>query len=192
MSPTNERLVYERALPAAPDSVVMVRRELDTALSRAQVEATRRYDIALVMTEAAGNAVLHAYPPLPPGLLFVDAAVTGRNLLLRVCDCGRGIQPRADRPGLGLGLSMMAQLADGLEISRNRAVSGTRVSAMFRDVTPAGGPQGPHRVARRNELEEYVAALRAADGTGDDAEALLAVARQALDRADRLRAERHL
>ena len=67
MSPTTERLVYERALPAAADSVVMVRRELDAALERAAVEAIRRYDISLVMSEAATNTVQHAYTPLPPG-----------------------------------------------------------------------------------------------------------------------------
>ena len=92
MSPTSERVVYERALPAAPRTVSMVRNELSAALAEARVDATRRYDIALVMTEAAGNAVRHAYPPLRPGLLFVDAAITRRNLLLRVCDCGRGIR----------------------------------------------------------------------------------------------------
>ena len=51
-----------------------------------------------MVTEAAGNAVQHAYPPAPPGLLFVDAAITGRNLLLRVCDVGRGMRARTETP----------------------------------------------------------------------------------------------
>ena len=114
MSPTGERLVYERAVPAAPRSVSMVRKELSAALADARVDATRRFDIGLVVTEAAGNAVQHAYTPMPPGLLFVDAAITGRNLLLRVCDVGRGIRRHAENPGLGIGLSLMTRLADGI------------------------------------------------------------------------------
>ena len=192
MSPTTERLVYERALPAAADSVVMVRNELDSALERADVEAIRRYDISLVVSEAASNAVLHAYTPLPPGLLFVDAAVTDGNLLLRVCDCGRGMAPRTDSPGLGIGLSLMSRLADGLEIKRNPTVGGTRVSAMFRGVGPASAR--PRLQARRTDeamLREYVAALHAssADGDGDGA-LVLAEAQAALAHADHLRAER--
>jgi anti-sigma regulatory factor (Ser/Thr protein kinase) len=191
MSPTTERLVYERALPAVADSLVMVRRELRAALERAEIDATRRYDITLVVSEAASNAVQHAYPPLPPGLLFVDAAVSDGKLLVRVCDCGHGMRPRADRPGLGIGLSLMGRLADGLEIAPNRTVGGTRVSATFRDVTPAGGPRRQPRRTDDSMLREYVAALRAAAvDDHDDARALLAEARQALGHADRLRAER--
>ena len=193
MSPTNERLVYERALPAAADSVVMVRRELGAALQRADVDAIRRYDIALVVSEAANNVVQHAYTPLPPGLLFVDAALTGGNLLLRVCDCGRGMGPRIDSPGLGIGLSVMSRLADGLEIAPNRTVGGTRVSAMFRDVSQAG-TRLPRAQARRPDeamLREYVAALQAAGADDHDgAPALHAEARLALGHADHLRAER--
>ena len=171
----------------------MVRTELDAALDRAGVEQTRRYDIALVMTEAAGNAVLHAYPPLAPGLLFIDAGITGHNVLLRVCDCGRGMQPRSDSPGLGIGLSLMTRIADGLEIAPNRTIGGTRVSAMFRDVAPAvnGRDLQDARRADAEMVREYVAALEATNGTtAGDLRVLLAEAEQALAHADHLRAER--
>ena len=104
-----------------------------------------------------------------------------------MCDCGRGIGPRADSPGLGLGLSLMARLADGLAIAPNRSLNGTRVSAMFRDVAPAGATSR-RRAARRRQLDDYVAALDAAMLAGDS-KTLKAAAEQALDRADRLRAE---
>jgi len=191
MSPTTERLIYERALPAAADSVVTVRRELGAALQRAEIDAIRRYDIALVVSEAATNVVQHAYTPLPPGLLFVDAAMTGGNLLLRVCDCGRGMGPRTDSPGLGIGLSVMSHVADGLEIAPNRTVAGTRVSAMFREVTEAGDRLARAEARRTDEamLREYVAALQASGADDlDDARTLLAEARQALGPADHLSA----
>jgi serine/threonine-protein kinase RsbW len=190
---TSEHLVYERAVPAAPVNVGLVRRELNSALEKEDVEAVRRDDIMLVLSEAAGNVVLHAYRPLPPGLLFVDAAITGRNLLLRVCDCGRGMQPRTDSPGLGIGLSLMGRLADGLEVTRNRSLAGTRVSAMFRDVTPS--ERRPGRLPPRrslDELDNYIDELRAASAQlREDTRALMAESRQALDQRDRLRAERN-
>jgi serine/threonine-protein kinase RsbW len=171
----------------------MVRHELGAALGRAGIEQSRRYDIALVMTEAAGNAVLHAYPRVgAPGLLFVDAGMAGRNLLLRVCDCGRGMTPRSDSPGMGIGLALMSRLTDGLEIAPNRSVGGTRVSALFRDVSPNGTPsESTARRADDEMLSEYVAALEAGAEAGDR-ELLLAEAQQALGHADHLRSERLL
>jgi anti-sigma regulatory factor (Ser/Thr protein kinase) len=189
---TRESLVYERAVPAAPANVGLVRRELDSALEREQVESVRRSDIVLVLGEAASNVVLHAYRPLPPGLLFVDAAITGRNLLLRVCDCGRGMRPRADSPGLGIGLSLMGRLADGLEIGRNRSMDGTRVCAMFRDVAPTEGrmrgatPRA--EAAIRREYQQALAMVNA--DLRSDTEALIAQATQAVAQSQRLRAER--
>jgi serine/threonine-protein kinase RsbW len=187
--PSIESLVYERALPATPGGVALVRNELARALERAEIEAERRYEIALVMSEAASNAVLHAYPPLQPGLLFVDAALTAGNLLLRVCDCGGGMRMRTDSPGLGIGLALMGRLCDGLEIARNRSVPGTRVSAMFRAVGPEDPPEvEPPEAAT---LWEYIAALKATSAAlRDDRRALTASAEQALGLAERLRAER--
>lgn len=193
MSPITERLLYERALPAAADSVVMLRHELNAALNQVGVDAVRRGDIALVMTEAASNAVLHAYPPLLPGLLFVDAGLNGRHLLLRVCDCGRGMVPRTDSPGLGIGLSLISRLADGVEIGPNQSVGGTRVSVVFYDVTSVATTRRISRARQRDAvaLREYAVALEAAsDGLRSDASALLAQAQQAMDQSQRLRAER--
>jgi serine/threonine-protein kinase RsbW len=191
MSPTTERLLYERALPAAADNVAMVRHELGVALDAVGIDAARRDDIALVIAEAASNAVLHAYPPPVPGLLFVDAGLTGRNLLLRVCDCGRGMAPRTDSPGLGIGLSLISRLADGVEIAPNRSVGGTRVSAVFHDVMPVATTR---RISNRREafaLHEYARALEAvSEGLQSDTSALIAQAQQAIDQSQRLRAER--
>jgi serine/threonine-protein kinase RsbW len=193
MSPNHEHLVYERAVPAAPVNVGIVRRELDSALAKEQVESAKRNDIMLVLSEAAGNVVLHAYRPLPPGLLFVDAAITGRTLLLRVCDCGRGMEPRADSPGLGIGLSLMSRLSDGLEVAKNRSLAGTRVLAVFREAVPLDPPR--HRVPPRQslaDLEEYAGQLSSVSAQlRSDSRALRAQAQQALDQAQRLQAERH-
>ena len=61
---------------------------------------------------------------------------------------------------------------------------------MFRDVAP-GSARSRRRAARRRLLDDYVAALHAAE-LADDPKTLEAEAQQALDHADRLRAERLL
>src|SRR4051812_11326446 len=64
-------LVYEAILPALPLCVGQIRRELDEALAGLDVSATRRRDIALAVTEAATNTVLHAYAGQRPGPIYV-------------------------------------------------------------------------------------------------------------------------
>jgi len=172
-----------------PSGVTLVRRELETVLEQAEVDRARRPDIALVMSEAASNAVAHAYPPLAPGLLFVDAALARGHLSVRVCDCGRGFRARSDAAGSGLGMVLMSRFCDELEIASNRSVPGTRVSATFRDVAPELVP--PPEPPAVGSVAEYAAALRAMSASlRADAQALLAYAEQALGHAELLRAER--
>ena len=183
-------VIYECVLPAVARSVSRVRHELDDALIAAGVAGARRPDIGIVMSEAATNVVLHAYPALLPGLLFVDAAVAGRDLVVRVCDSGGGMVPRIDSPGLGVGLTLMARFADGLEITHNNSLAGTRVEALFRDVTRADPAPASPRPATE-EFDDYVSALATARAwQSGHAGELRVHARHALDDAHHLRAER--
>ncbi|MBV9818331.1 MAG: ATP-binding protein [Solirubrobacterales bacterium] len=75
-----------------------------------QLEAIR-----LVVSEAVTNAVLHAYRG-GPGVIEVTAARTGHELWIRISDEGGGLHPAADRRGLGLGLGLIARLADHLSV----------------------------------------------------------------------------
>ncbi len=75
-------------------------------------------DIKLAVTEACTNVVIHAYPD-GEGPMEIDAAVgDDRRLSIVVRDEGRGILPRADSPGLGLGLPLIATLAESLELGK--------------------------------------------------------------------------
>ena len=70
--------LYERALPAAIPSIGQVREELDAVLAGAGVALPRREDIALAVTEATTNVVLHAYRrAAAPGPLEVEAGWAG-------------------------------------------------------------------------------------------------------------------
>jgi serine/threonine-protein kinase RsbW len=88
--------------------------------SDVQVDAVR-----LATSEAVTNAVLHAYRGVP-GAIYVTAAVTGDELWILVADDGGGLQPESERPGLGLGLGLIAQVCDHMAIVP-RSGGGTEV-----------------------------------------------------------------
>lgn len=71
--------------------------------------------VAVCVTEAITNAVVHAYRDRP-GRVDMEAEVDGDFLCVRVRDQGRGLEPRLDSPGLGLGLPLIAQLSASSEI----------------------------------------------------------------------------
>src|SRR5689334_5858135 len=74
-------------------------------------------DIALAITEAATNAVLHAYRDRDrPGTVTITANAEADHVTFSVRDEGSGLAPRVDSPGLGLGLGLIAQLADSADV----------------------------------------------------------------------------
>jgi len=48
-----------------------------------------------------------------------------------VLDEGHGLIPRADSPGMGLGLGLMAQMADDFRVANREGTPGTSVSLRF-------------------------------------------------------------
>jgi serine/threonine-protein kinase RsbW/stage II sporulation protein AB (anti-sigma F factor) len=59
--------------------------------------------------------VVHAYPE-GEGPLGISAWVRDHRLTVVVHDQGQGMLPRPDSPGLGLGLPLIATLAESLEL----------------------------------------------------------------------------
>ncbi len=72
--------------------------------------------IALAVSEALTNAVLHAYRDMEVGDLRVVACDKPDRLVVVVRDYGGGMLPRADSPGLGLGLPLISSMTDALQI----------------------------------------------------------------------------
>jgi len=88
-------------------------------------------DIALAITEAATNAVLHAYRDREhPGTVTITADAHDEHVNFSVRDEGSGLAPRVDSPGLGLGLGLIAQVADSADV-RAPASGGTEVVMRF-------------------------------------------------------------
>jgi len=102
---------------ATPEAVPLARATLTRFAEREQAPETVRSALALAVTEACSNVVLHAYADLDrPGRLEVRAGRMDGALVVEVHDEGRGMVPRVDSPGLGVGLVLIANLADTLEI----------------------------------------------------------------------------
>jgi anti-sigma regulatory factor (Ser/Thr protein kinase) len=88
-------------------------------------------DIALAVTEAATNAVLHAFRDrAQPGNVIIEAIACGESLCVHVRDDGSGLIPRFDSPGLGLGLGLIAQLSAEADV-HTHAEGGTEVVMKF-------------------------------------------------------------
>jgi len=89
-------------------------------------------DVALAVSEAITNAVLHAYRgDRDTGPVRVVACAEHERLVVVVRDYGCGMRPNPDSPGLGLGLAVIGRLATELNIERPDEGGGTRLRMCF-------------------------------------------------------------
>jgi anti-sigma regulatory factor (Ser/Thr protein kinase) len=129
--PTQSAVEVERLdlrLEAVPKSVAEVRRRIARFVDRHGLADAR--DVALAVTEAATNAVLHAYRGGERGRMRVVACARRTGLVVVVRDYGCGMSPNPDSTGLGLGLSVIGALAAEMNIERP-SDGGTRVRMRF-------------------------------------------------------------
>ena len=112
------------------------------AIRRAVAEAARDFgagedvllQINLAVSEAATNAVQHAYrdrAAADAGDVRVVVRYIDGYLVVHIHDDGMGLTPRSDSPGLGLGLCLMAHETDRFEILKTPE-GGTEVVLHFR------------------------------------------------------------
>ena len=123
-SPSKEVTVtpdLELKLPARAENVAVVRHAFGGFAEALSVDEQTLADIKLAITEACTNVVIHAYDDDEAGSLEVDASIDDRLLTVVIRDRGRGIVPRPDSPGLGLGLPLIATLAESLELGKDDA-----------------------------------------------------------------------
>jgi anti-sigma regulatory factor (Ser/Thr protein kinase) len=134
-TPDPDRLI-ELDLPAVPESAPLARRAVVEALEGVPVD---RDGVAGMVSEAVSNSALHAYPAgTAVGRVRVSATVVGNALDVVVSDDGVGTSHAAESSGLGLGVPLMGDLSDSIEVS---AGAGTRVTARF-ELFGAAGPHG--------------------------------------------------
>jgi anti-sigma regulatory factor (Ser/Thr protein kinase) len=105
-------------LPARAENVAVVRHAFGGLGDALDIEDQVLADVKLAVTEACTNVVVHAYPD-GDGPMEISAGVRDDRLSVAVRDEGRGMLPRPDSPGLGLGLPLIATLAETLELGRS-------------------------------------------------------------------------
>ena len=84
----------------------------------------------LAVSEAVSNVVVHSYSDASPGAFMVRVEWDGGELRVTVRDQGCGMAPRMDSPGAGLGLPLIASLADSFSVTAP-ADGGTEVVMTF-------------------------------------------------------------
>jgi anti-sigma regulatory factor (Ser/Thr protein kinase) len=117
-------------LPAEPESVAEAR--------HAAARLARRYgaeeaDVKIAVSEAVGNAVLHAYRGGADGTITVKGALVRGKLVFVVTDTGVGMSPNPDSPGLHLGIPLIGKVAEDMRI--DAGAGGTSISFSFPVVT---------------------------------------------------------
>jgi anti-sigma regulatory factor (Ser/Thr protein kinase) len=121
----------DETYPAVVESVRRARVSVARWLRALGTDEVLEGDVALGVSEACTNAVVHAHRNGTEGSFRV--VVLGVEDLVRVTviDDGSGMAPRPDSPGLGLGLPLMAALSDSLHVRPAAAGTGTVVSMVF-------------------------------------------------------------
>lgn len=98
---------------ASPASLRSLRRTLQRWLDEAGASDTEIYEITVACSEAATNAIEHAYGPAPASF-SLDCGVLGRTVRLQIRDWGAWRPPRGqDR---GRGLRLMHDLMDEVKV----------------------------------------------------------------------------
>ncbi|HZE04676.1 MAG TPA: ATP-binding protein [Solirubrobacteraceae bacterium] len=121
---------------ATPEAVADARGRLAGFAAAAGATPEQVDAVRLAVSEAMTNSVIHAYRE-ERGSVYVNAAVASGELWILVSDDGCGLTPGADRPGLGLGLGLISQVADDFAVV-SRASGGTEVRIRF-NLAPGTG-----------------------------------------------------
>jgi serine/threonine-protein kinase RsbW/stage II sporulation protein AB (anti-sigma F factor) len=125
--------------PAIPMSVPRLRSEAIGFATTCDVIEPPINDLKLALSEAITNAVVHGFRGREPGTVTVTMTVdtARREVLAVVLDDGIGCRPRADSPGLGLGLPLISTLAQNVEVRTPTSGVGTEVCMCFALGQPA-------------------------------------------------------
>jgi len=127
------------AFRAIPQAATEARRATRQLAERTGADPSALSPIALCVTEAVNNVVMHAYRhEREPGHVEVEARRPMGRLYVSVRDRGCGLAARGDSPGAGLGLGLIAGLASCVAI-RPVAPRGTELVMRF-DVGEGTGP----------------------------------------------------
>src|SRR3954462_3602434 len=97
----------EWTLPAEARSVAVIRAGVREFARAVGVSDDALAAIPLAVSQAVTDCVVHAFVGRPPGTVTAAVEAAQDEFIVRVADDGRGMQPRPDSPGLGMGLPLI-------------------------------------------------------------------------------------
>jgi serine/threonine-protein kinase RsbW len=115
--------------PAVADSIPQARSAITEFATSIGARGERVDAIKLAASEALTNVVQHAYPTRPGGI-HVSAWLAGGELWVLIADVGCGLHAGPESKGLGLGLALISQMADGFAVVE-RSSGGTELRMRF-------------------------------------------------------------
>ena len=121
---------HELVLAAEPTAPATARRTAADFARHQGAGPDVTHAVELAVSEAVSNAVVHAYDDQPLGEVRLELELTDDVLEIVVADAGKGMSPRPDSPGLGLGLPLIGRLADSFDV-RSDAGEGTELRMRF-------------------------------------------------------------
>ena len=141
---------FDRMVPAAPDAIGALRRELRRWARRQGASPAVQANVALAFSEACAMIIGPDGPrDEPPGPLMVQASVRDDELRLRVSHRSRGVPSPPAGVGYGFGLALIARVCDHFEVRRREDRPGTALLIAFsleRSAEPArSSPLRPSR-----------------------------------------------
>ena len=121
---------YRAEFPTNVASVRAIRDQVTAVVREYIAEEATVQDIRLAVSEAATNSVVHGRAPAG-ALLVVRVDIFDGEMCVVVADHGRGMLPRDDSPGLGLGLPIMTTVASRINVVSPGADGYTEVHMYF-------------------------------------------------------------
>lgn len=158
------RKVLDAGFPAIPNSVPAARRSVSALAGRCGAGEGDLERIALAISEAVTNAIVHGYGGLGQGSVRLTAAEADGVLTILVADDGCGMGRAPASMGLGLGLGLIGRSCDWVAISA-RSSGGTLVEMSFQLAPSSGvaeGSEGGRQLAEGDRQGEWRAAAKSA------------------------------
>jgi serine/threonine-protein kinase RsbW/stage II sporulation protein AB (anti-sigma F factor) len=125
---------FSGSFPADAGAIADIREQVAAIAVDCGVIEDDLFAVRLGVTEAATNAIVHAYGQREPregDEIRVDVIHEDDELVIVIADDGDGLNPRLESPGLGIGLPMVASMALRLEVVSGQG-GGTEVHMAFR------------------------------------------------------------
>jgi anti-sigma regulatory factor (Ser/Thr protein kinase) len=125
-------------LPCEPESVGTARNGVAAMAERLGAAVD---DVKIAVSEAVGNAIVHAYRDGKSGGIRVFGREERGRLVVTVADDGIGMAPHPTSPGLRIGIPLITKLCDDVRFSSSE--EGTTVSMSFAAPAPSEAGSEP-------------------------------------------------